>query len=437
MKAALRQDRTETATATAAELPVLARDVASSSPLLSQVQEADGGGGGGSGSEAEVDDLYTSLVPDPHDAGQQGIRRGTSSAKDERRGGADTARPPSAARRRQLTALPAVTLAATFFLGIVLIIVSKLVMPPPMPFSPEGQHGGHTIILSLSQNRSIALNLTAQQAGRAERYKSGKALMLFLHLTHHGGTFFCGVFSKARGLRSPNFACRIDRNVEELDSNLTADPRFFYRVPWHANETQVMIDVIRPHYEMISFEFGFVKPTFPIQETDWDNPNLLSIFISRHPLDRMLAGDGYVNTHFNIRDPNATLDDWWAYANTTHGDTDNFMLRVLSDPARCCQGADTPRERLDEAIELLGRFTFVLDLRCLDEGMEALAGILGVDLGDSLKTHSRLAHPHPEISSRFPHREVYGFLLERNKLDIELYEWTQQRALVNCEDLRS
>jgi hypothetical protein len=308
----------------------------------------------------------------------------------------------------------------------------------PLLIGPEAR-GVRTVALSLSENRTVAVNLTAVQAARVERYRSGTGLMLFLHVTHHGGTFFCGVLRKAKGFRSPGFACRIDRNVGELDANLTSDPRFFSRVPWHANETRGMIDLIRPHYDMISFEFGFARPAFPVRETDWDSPDLLSVFVSRHPLDRMLAGDGYANGHFNIRDRNATAEDWWAFANTTHGDTDNFMLRVLSsDPRGCCRGAGTPRERLDEAVELLDRFTFVLDIRCLNEGVEALAGVLGIDLGSSLQAHSRLAHPHPEeLSTRFPYPEVYEFLLERNRLDIELYEWTQRRALVNCDDLPS
>jgi hypothetical protein len=297
--------------------------------------------------------------------------------------------------------------------------------------------GSGTLIappMSQHSNLSTTFFLTDGQLGRVQNYKAGSGLILHLHLTHHAGTNFCYTMGTASGQHSPGFACRIDSYIDQLDPALKSDPRFLPRTPWHSNETNSMIELIRPFYHMISFEFGFQVPLFPLQETDWENPNLLSVFLTRHPLERLLAGDGYVASHYNIFKENATIDDWWDYANATDGLTDNFMLRVLSNSSDCCQGSATPPQRLHEAIDLVSRFTFILDVECLDEGMEVLAKVLGIDLGDSIRANSDIYHSdHPPLESRFPFPAVYEFLRERNNLDIELYEWTRERSLVNCE----
>jgi hypothetical protein len=305
--------------------------------------------------------------------------------------------------------------------------------------SSAPSEGGTLIVPPRAQhsNQSFTIFLTDRQLERVHNYKAGSGLILHLHLTHHGGTSFCHTLGIASGQHSPDFACRIDSYVDQLGPALTSDPRFMSRVPWHWNETQSMIELIRPFYHMISFEFGFQLPPFPLQETDWENPNLLSVFITRNPLERLLSGDGYVSSHYSIFEENATIEDWWDYANATDGLTDNFMLRVLSNSSDCCQGSATPPQRLQEAMDLLSRFTFILNVDCLDEGMEALASVLGIDGGNSIRTNSDMFHnQHPPLESRFPFPPVYDFLRERNNLDIKLYEWTRERSLVNCDALK-
>jgi len=39
---------------------------------------------------------------------------------------------------------------------------------------------------------------------------------------------------------------------------------------------------------------------------------------------------------------------------------------------------------------------------------------------------------HQSAKERIPYPEVYEYLLEKNRLDIELYEWSKTLALVNC-----
>jgi hypothetical protein len=310
--------------------------------------------------------------------------------------------------------------------------------------------------------------LTGRQLEQVRSFRSGRGMILHLHVTHHAGTTFCHALGASAASASaiagaaatpdspalessgssstyarlatgaPPFACRIDRKIDTLHANVTSDPRFSSRVPWWHNETQTMIDLLRPYYHMVSFEFGYNRPSIRLQNTDWDNPHLVSVFLTRHPLERMLSGDAYVGTHYAIlkEGTNASHQQWWDFANMTyHGYTDNVMLRVLSNDPHCCQGADTPRERLDEAVSLLRRFTFILDTNCLDEGMVALATLLHLDevANASMKHVQRLHHVHPaNVEARYPYRDVYDHLVRKNRLDLELYRWTQEQALVQC-----
>ena len=264
-----------------------------------------------------------------------------------------------------------------------------------------------------------------------QNYRQKKALLLHLHLTHHAGTTVCNVVGWP--FSAPPFACRVDRHHERLPANLTLDPRFDGgRNPWYANETDTMIDLLRPYYHMVTWEYGVKAPQPRFQVTDWENPRLVSVIVMRDPISRLLSGDGYVASTYHIK--NATRDVWWEYATTDHGDTNNVMLHDLSADPGCCQGADTPRERLLEAQALISRFTFVLDVECLDEGLQALLAVLGLDY----KPRRRSPKDYPPGSSkeRIPFPDVYQFLKERNRLDQELYDWSKNISLVRCADLK-
>jgi hypothetical protein len=363
-------------------------------------------------------------------------------------------------RRRPI--LAATTL-ASLAIAAAVIVAALITTGPSVPTSLEAND---TVPFDQQRIGGGDVNLTGRQLEQVRSFRSGRGMILHLHVTHHAGTTFCHALGAASaaatiaGARdsqsldsssttpskppssarlatgAPPFACRIDRKIDTLHANVTSDPRFSSRVPWWHNETQSMIDVLRPYYHMVSFEFGYNRPSIRLQNTDWDNPNIVSVFLTRHPLERMLSGDAYVGTHYAILKGTASHQQWWDFAHMTdHGYTDNVMLRVLSNDSRCCQGADTPRERLDEAVELLSRFTFILDTNCLDEGMVALATLLGLDevANASMKQVQRLHHVHPaDVASRYPYRDVYDHLVRKNHLDLELYRWTQQQALVQC-----
>ena len=102
--------------------------------------------------------------------------------------------------------------------------------------------------------------------------------------------------------------------------------------------------------------------------------NLLSVIVMRHPMERLLAGDAWLLKNFGPEE-SRTAAQWWEIANSEH--TNNYALKALS-PYTCCNGEHTEVKHLEGAKDLLRRLTFVLDLTCLDESMQALANTLGL-----------------------------------------------------------
>jgi hypothetical protein len=140
--------------------------------------------------------------------------------------------------------------------------------------------------------------------------------------------------------------------------------------------------------------------------------------------------------HPNVYRNEATEQEWMDYATTRHGDTDNWSLRILSGNVfqPCCNGNDTDPVNLEYAKALVSRFSIVLDIECLDEGMQALASILDIQIDGLLDSNNNKVL-RPPTKDRIPYPNVYEFLKERNALDVELYEWSKHRSLVNCSAL--
>jgi hypothetical protein len=295
-------------------------------------------------------------------------------------------------------------------------VVSKTATPQISPVLDDNDnyHGVST--------NSAASELAEQQI---QNYMDGKGIILNIHITHHGGTSLCRRVGKAPGTRgTPPFACM---GYKEKDNVTIVLPR----LPWKHNNTANNIELLRPFFHFISWEFGAPKP---LKVTDWENPNLVSVIVMREPISRLLAGDGMVARKYPALKSGANgteyEDQWWKYA-TTEGYTNNYALSKLS--TGCCQRNRTDPKHLEAAKQLLSRFTFVLDIRCLDEGMEAMANILGIK---QLRGGSRPKKTaHISNSDRIRIQEVYDYLLDSNKLDIQLYEWSKTISLVRCDDL--
>lgn len=166
---------------------------------------------------------------------------------------------------------------------------------------------------------------------------------------------------------------------------------------------------------------------------------MISVIVMRDPISRLLAGDGTVNRKYpNVAKGVGTEEEYWSFAKD-RVITNNYALRILSDcDVRDCRGAHTSPVYLEKAKALVRRFTFVLDIECLGEGLDALANVLGFTLNkndEEIRDLMRNSYEHPNNRDRIPYPEVYEYLLKRNALDIELHEWSKSLALVNCSSV--
>jgi hypothetical protein len=279
----------------------------------------------------------------------------------------------------------------------------------------------------------IRNTLTPNQQRQIDQFRNGSGLLLNIHITHHGGTTFC--YEIGRRLHAPSFACMSPRLPEDAD----VGEDFPKRQPWSHNDTSTNIALIRKSFNMISWEFSApMGASLPqIDETHWEHEQLVSVFVARDPISRLLAGDAMVNrlhpTLFATR--NATLDDWWAFARDDMF-TNNYCMRIFAGRS-CCQGNITSPEFLSKAKSIVKRFTIILDVACLDAGIAALGKILALNMSIPVKNSmapgtKRSSHEDPK--DKIPYPEVYEYLVQKNRLDIEFYEWSKQRSLVNCDE---
>jgi len=143
-----------------------------------------------------------------------------------------------------------------------------------------------------------------------QNFKDGTALLLNIHITHHGGTYLCGVLKKEGGLIAPDFACMGGENWNAANMTRFEKDRFSYR------NTAVDVSAIRRQFQFDSWEYSL--PKSPYFNVDWDYENLVSVIPMRHPLDRFLAGGKCGKFHSSIHsDPNPeNQGEYWEYANS-------------------------------------------------------------------------------------------------------------------------
>ena len=333
-------------------------------------------------------------------------------------------------KARQTQAIAAFLIAFTALISFGVGVYSLLSAPAPeQDVDVEPAHTHHIHGNSTNGNATTTITALADftdlQQEQIRNYKNGTALIINVHITHHAGTTFCSEMKKWGEV--PHFACLGGDNWDEAVLPHKNDR------PWTNDLTAERTQVVRSYFHMISWEFGHI-PKPPLGDTNWEYENLVSVYITRNPLDRLLSGGGAVNRQFGTLEER-TLDQWWAYSNSTY--TDNFALNRLTG-GTCVDGDRTPESCLEQGKELLSRFTFVLDQQCLSESMAAFAQVMNKPLPDQ-KT-SRTVQKVPKSAAatareRIKHDEIYDYLVERNKMDTALYEWSKSISLVRCDTL--
>ncbi|CAB9523259.1 expressed unknown protein [Seminavis robusta] len=285
-------------------------------------------------------------------------------------------------------------------------------------------------------------NSQVKQASRRDivdrqiaNFRNGSgSIVLNYHITHHAGTTVCADLGHT--LKHPSFACmgpNDDIPAEEVNI-------FPKQGPWGYNETDTNIKIIQKNFHLVSWELR--HPHGPEQpqnwDTNWEHPNLVSLLVMREPISRSLAGDGVMAKKYpGIWEPrkyNASIEEYWEFAHEEYHNN-NYALRILSDIG-CCNGSDTNIKYLEEAKEVVKRFTFVVDQDCLSESLEKVAEILGIENAHNPKS-KQLHRSHKPLEERIPYPEVLDYLKDKNKLDIELYEWSKERSVVNCRALEA
>ena len=266
-----------------------------------------------------------------------------------------------------------------------------------------------------------------------DNYRENRnGLLINVHLTHQGGTTFCGSFGWATG-RAPQFACMGPRD------DLTAEQTALYPSarPWVGEATAQNVEAVRHdfNYTMISWEFSKPPSNPPLSATDWEYEHLLSVFVIRNPLSRLLAGDGYSIKAWSdvIKHHNATIDTWWDFAKWKKAD--NFALRILAGNGK---GKEMTEADFGKAKELMQRFSVLIDIDCLGESLLTLADLTNVTLSNRTIAglqNPKKKHKHPPLEERYPYPEVYRHLQELNRFDIMLYEWAKTQVSVNCSSL--
>mmetsp|Transcript_13242 Transcript_13242/g.28013 ORF Transcript_13242/g.28013 Transcript_13242/m.28013 type:complete len:1066 (+) Transcript_13242:175-3372(+) len=264
------------------------------------------------------------------------------------------------------------------------------------------------------------------RAVQISNYRAGKALLLNVHITHHAGTTFCDAMKQLGP--APAFACmRDDRDRDEWPPSLD------HHRPWTRDETDGNAIALRKAYHFLSWEFGILPPT-PLKDVDWESPHLVSVILMRDPLERRLAADATVEKYFG-EEESRTEEEWWEFAE--YEGSVNFVLTRLT-PDRCGEkGEDTTEACLEEGKELLRRFTYILDVQCLEEGIKALSSELGLPRPHVKKGNTNDSLHQMTTRERIGNDEIYDFIVKRNRRDIELYEWSKGLSLVKCSELTS
>ena len=165
------------------------------------------------------------------------------------------------------------------------------------------------------------------------------------------------------------------------------------------------------------------------------------MIVMRDPIERFLAGGRCGPYHEGKEkglDGDPTNDPenqalFWEYANAECAD--NYALRVLVNDDHCINGADTSLACLESAKNLLKRFTFIIDQACLNDSLVAVGKELHLNITDSEFRHSlnKLRNRPTSLKERIKNDTLYEFLQHRFRRDIELYQWSKTKSIVQCE----
>jgi len=258
-----------------------------------------------------------------------------------------------------------------------------------------------------------------------ENYRNGTALMIGISITNYGasdheGTALCEAIGKSVGneKKVPELDCKKGSNWDEKSLGKQRSD------PWPRKRSRRIVTRTLGYFHMIAWEYHDFPVHGSLEKTHWSMPEVLSVILMRHPMSRILSAPG-------VRSLGDYDDGQWSEFLEMKRN-DNLLLRTLATDKRCCDGADTPPHFLSSAKKLLEYFTYVLDAKCLEEGMKRLAEDLGIRINPTREKLTTYHDADALLEEEIKNPERYRELLQKNGPDIELYEWSKSIALVNC-----
>jgi len=326
----------------------------------------------------------------------------------------------------------------------------------------EQQHQTTTTIRGLKNGTAYTIHRSPHPeiaVQQIRNYNNATGLMVQVHVAHHRGwgSPLCNFVSSLKdhplqpGVTTPSYACHGVTPRDDIDPADKAEWGLVnskHRIPWSADETTLNIRRVRKYFHMVEHEYAELpRNGRALADGDWENPNLLSVLVTRDPVDQLLDELQFgakKKEYAAIVADEALLRQ---FAETENSVLDNFVLRILSGDANCCasgNATDTDlRQDVEAAKALIRRFSVVLDYACLNEGMTALADLFNYTLKKPLKPSTITissddddeAATNAAVARLGNRRDVYEYLLEKNKYDIELYRWSKTVSLVDCGSL--
>jgi len=229
------------------------------------------------------------------------------------------------------------------------------------------------------------------------------SFVINIHITHHAGTTLCHVAQ-----------ANVNASAKGCFANTRYPPQ---------QTASYLAALAAEQLVFVNWEFR-APPRPPLSTFDWETEQVTSILVVRDPLERLLADDGYHSRFGPVSDGQNwyrkwTHESWDAYLASEF--TDNYQLRILANGARDATG-------LAAAQALATRFTYIIDLACLDYSLEAIAPQLGWTF--ERRPHHRLA----PITERFGNTTRLALFKQRNEFDISFYRWAQKKSVVVCDE---
>jgi len=230
-------------------------------------------------------------------------------------------------------------------LVVVGIVVASPFSHPSLSTSKSKTYpdnGSSSITSDIANETTVVYQEPDVKQQQITNYIKGSAIIRNIHITHHAGTSLCSQMSKLGP--TPGFACM---GMAKGKNNATATIEH----PWPSeealksnhidigtnligyNETAEWVKFWRPYFHFKSLEYGSFGD---LHKTNWEDKDLVSMIVMRHPLERFLAGGkcGGFQTRIGDDPTGDTQDVYWQYANSDCAD--NYALRVLANESVSC-----------------------------------------------------------------------------------------------------